>query len=143
MIRDTFKGGIGTPILSYIICQYAAAEEAIYVLVSDSESEEEEREPIDIVVVQGQVVLVELKVARTRGKRTLYVARIMEDTLKKTDEVQVQFLRKTSNSKIISFVYPTQTAIALVALEDLLAKLKVQKTATWQVGLFSLLILFD
>ena len=42
------------------------------------------------------------------------MARVMEVTPKKTDEVQVQFLRKTLDSKIISFVYPTQTDIAVV-----------------------------
>ena len=54
------------------------------------------------------------------------MAMIMQDTPKKTDEVQVQFLRKTLDSKIISFVYPTQTDIAVVAWGDLHAKLKVK-----------------
>ena len=51
---------------------------------------------------------------------------IMQDTPKEIDEVKVQFLRKTLDSKIISFVYPTQTDIAVVAWGDLHAKLKVK-----------------
>lgn len=95
------------------------AEEAI----PDSELEEdEEREPIDIVV-EGQYVLVQLKVDKHPGKTTVYVARVMEDTAK-TDEVQVQFLRKSPDSKVLSFVYPTQNDIALVAWEDMQAKLQ-------------------
>ena len=43
------------------------------------------------MVVKGQFVLVELKVARTFEKSTFYMAMIMQDTPKKTDEVQVQF----------------------------------------------------
>ena len=78
------------------------------------------------MVVEGQFVLVEFKVARTPGKSTFYVARAMEDNLKKTNEVQVQFLRKTSDSNIISFVYPTQTVIAVVAWGDLHTKVKVK-----------------
>ena len=54
------------------------------------------------------------------------MARVMEDAPKKADEVQVRFLRKTSDNKIISFVYPTQTDIAVVAWGDLHTKLKVK-----------------
>ena len=89
------------------------------------------------MVVKGQFVLVELKVARTPEKSTFYIAMIMQDTPKKNDEVQVQFLRKTLDSEIISFVYPTQTDIAVVAWRDLHAKLKVknQRRGNWQVRL--------
>ena len=54
------------------------------------------------------------------------MAMIMQDTPKKTDEVQVQFIRKTLDSKIISLVYPTQTNIAVVVWGDLHSKLKVK-----------------
>ena len=54
------------------------------------------------------------------------MAMIMQDAPKRTDEVQVQFLWKTLDSKIISFVYPMQTDIAVVAWGDLHAKLKVK-----------------
>ena len=54
------------------------------------------------------------------------MAMFMQDTSKKTDEVQIKLLRKTLNSKIILFVNPTQTDIAVVAWGDLHAKLKVK-----------------
>ena len=64
------------------------------------------------------------------------MAMIMQDTPKKTDEVQVQFLRKTLDSKIISFVYPTHTDIAVIAWGDLHPKSNwtdmLQKVASWQ-----------
>ena len=78
------------------------------------------------MVVKGQFVLVELKVARTPEKITFYMAMIMQNTPKKTDKVQVQFLRKTLNSKIISFVYPTLTDITVVAWGVLHSKLRVK-----------------
>ena len=74
--------------------------------------------------MEGQFVLVELKVTRTPEKITFYVAMVMQDTPKKTDEVQVQFLRKTLDSMIISFMYPTQTDIIVVAWRDLHVNLK-------------------
>ncbi|KAA0201590.1 hypothetical protein HAZT_HAZT010418 [Hyalella azteca] len=92
------------------------------------EMQEPDKDISKIIVNENDFILVRFKLDGKVQREKFYVARVREQPKDDDCDVMVEFLKKSSDTKKISFVYPVQHDMAAVERENIRLKLTLMST---------------
>ena len=92
------------------------------------EMQEPEEDISNITLNEDDFILVRLNIEGRVQRKKFYVARVREQPQTDDCDVMVQFLKKSTDTKRLSFVYPVQHDMAAVGRENIMLKLTLLST---------------